>query len=89
MSAIHEAVSWGLSQVSVTPRISIVFEIIRSVREAVFSRMERILVVARRMLCLATGPGFRLTSPASSGINANLNVGVERGIGSNFRLNRD
>ena len=36
MSAIHEAVSWGLSQVSVTPRISIVFEIIRSVREAVF-----------------------------------------------------
>ena len=36
MSAIHEAVSWGLSQVSVTPRISIVFGIIRSVREAVF-----------------------------------------------------
>ena len=86
MSAIHEAVSWGLSQVSVTPRISIVFEIIRSVREAVFSRMERILVVARRMLCLATGQGFKLTSPASNRINANLNVGVERGIGSNFRL---
>ena len=36
MSAIHEAVSWGLSQVSVTQRIWIVFEIIRSVREAVF-----------------------------------------------------
>ena len=31
-------------------------------------------------------PGFRLKSPASSRINANLNVGVERGIGSNFRL---
>ena len=86
MSAIHEAVSWGLSQVSVTARISIVFEIMRSVREAVFSRMERMLVVARRMLCLTTGPGFRLTSPASSRIKANLNVGVERGIGSNFRL---
>ncbi|KAK2177022.1 hypothetical protein NP493_622g01010 [Ridgeia piscesae] len=38
------------------------------------------------MLCLTTGPGFRLTSPASSRINASLNVGVERGIGSNFRL---
>ena len=54
--------------------------------QAVFSRMERMLVVARRMLCLTTGPRFRLTSPASSRINANLNVGVERGIGSNFRL---
>ena len=86
MSAIHEAVSWGLSQVSVTARISIVFEIIRSVREAILSRMERMLVMARRMLCLTTGPGFRFTSPASSRINDNLNVGVERGIGSNFRL---
>ena len=38
------------------------------------------------MLCLATGPGFRLTSQASCRINANLNVGVERGIGSNIRL---
>ena len=38
------------------------------------------------MLCLTTGPGFRLTSPASSRINANLNIGVEREIGSNFRL---
>ena len=37
MSAIHEAVLWGLSHVSVTARISIVFEIIRSVTEAVFS----------------------------------------------------
>ncbi|KAK2186342.1 hypothetical protein NP493_205g03039 [Ridgeia piscesae] len=44
------------------------------------------LVVARRTLCLTIGPGFRRTSPASSRINANLNVGVERGIGSNFRL---
>ena len=51
-----------------------------------FLTMERMLVVARRMLCLTTGPGFILTSPASSRINANLNVGVERGIGSNFRL---
>ena len=55
-------------------------------KEAVFSRIERMLVVARRMLCLTTGPGFRLTSPASSSIKANLNVGLERGIGSNFRL---
>ena len=26
-----------------------------------FSRMERMFVVARRMLCLITGPGLRLT----------------------------
>ena len=38
------------------------------------------------MLCLITGPGFRLTSPASSRINANLNVGLEHGIGSNFQV---
>ena len=46
MSAIHASVSCGLSQVSVTARMSIVLEIIRSVREAVFSRIERMLVVA-------------------------------------------
>ena len=86
MSAIHAPVSCGLSQVSVTARMSIVLEIIRSVREAVFSRIERMLVVARRMLCLTTGPGLRLTSPDSSKIKANLNVGLERGIGSKFRL---
>ena len=68
MSAIHASVSCGLSQVSVTARMSIVLEIIRSVIEAVFSRIERMLVVARRMLCLTTGPGLRLTSPASSKI---------------------
>ncbi|KAK2150332.1 hypothetical protein NP493_2805g00000 [Ridgeia piscesae] len=38
------------------------------------------------MWCLITGPRFRLTSPASSRIKANLNVGLERGIGSNFWL---
>ncbi|KAK2160218.1 hypothetical protein NP493_1660g00015 [Ridgeia piscesae] len=38
------------------------------------------------MLCLTTSPGFRFTSPASSRINANLNVCLDRGIGSNFRL---
>ena len=86
MSAIHAAVPCGLIQVSVTERMFIVLEIIRSVREAVFSRMERMFVVARRMLCLITGPGLRLTPPASSRIKANLNVGLERGIGSNFRL---
>ena len=86
MSAIHVAVLWGLSQVSVTVRISIVLETIRSVREAVFSRMERMLVVARRMLCLTTGPGLRLTSPASSRIKANLNVCLEQGIGSSFHM---
>ena len=83
MSAIHAAVACGLSQVSVTARMSIVLEIIRSVREAVFSRMERMLVVARRMLCLITGPGLRPTSPTSSKIKANLNVGLERGISCN------
>ena len=34
MSAIHAAVSCGLSQILVTARMSIVLEIIRSVREA-------------------------------------------------------
>ena len=86
MGDVGNTVSCGLSQVSVTARMSIVLEIIRSVREAVFSRIERMLVVARRMLCLTTGPGLRLTYPASSKIKANLNVGLERGIGSNFRL---
>ena len=75
-----------LSQVSVTARMYIVLDIIRSVIEAVFSRMERMFVVARRMWCLIAGPGLRLTSPTSSRIKANLNVGLERGIGSNFRL---
>ena len=55
MSAIHAAVSCGLSQVSVTARMSIVLEIIRSVREAVSSRMERMFVLASRILCLTTG----------------------------------
>ena len=84
MPAIHGAVSWGLSQVSVTARISIVFEIIRSVRETVFSRMERMLMVARRILCLTTGPGFILTSPASSRINANLNLAWNGGLAVMF-----
>ena len=48
--------------------------------------MELMLVVARRMVCLVAGPGLRLTSPASSRFMANLNVGLERGIGINFRL---
>ena len=34
MSALHAAVSWGLNQVSMTARRSIVLEIIRAVREA-------------------------------------------------------
>ena len=38
------------------------------------------------MLCLITGPGLRITSPAGSKIKANLNVGLELNIGSNFRL---
>ena len=42
-------------------------------------------MTARRMLCLITCLGFRLTSHASSRINANLNVGLEQGIGSNFQ----
>ena len=85
MSAIHAAMTCGLSQVSVTARMSIVLEIIKSVRDT-FSRMERMLVVAMRMLCLTTGPGLRLTYHASSKVKANLNVGLELNIGSNFRL---
>ena len=86
MSAIYGAVSCGLSQVSVTAKITIVLEIMWSVREAVFSRMEQMLVVTRRMLCLTIGAGLRLTSPASSKIKANLDIGLERGIGINVRL---
>ena len=80
MSAIHEP---GLSD---TKDIDCFRNDKISERGSFFSRMERMLVVARRMLCLATSPGFRLKSPASCRINDNLNVGVERGIGSNFRL---
>ena len=36
MTAIHASVSCGLSQVSVTARMSIVLEIIRTVSEAFF-----------------------------------------------------
>ena len=36
MSAIHAAVWWGLSHVSITAIISIVLEINKSVRETVF-----------------------------------------------------
>ena len=38
------------------------------------------------MWCLITGPGLRPTSPASSRMKATLNIGLERDIGSNFRL---
>ena len=76
----------GLSQVSVTTRMSIVSEINKSLSDAVLSRIYRTFVVANRMLRLTAGPGFRLTSPATSRIIANLNVGVERGIGNNLRL---
>ena len=55
----------------------------------VFSRVERMLVVARRMLCLTTGPGFRLTSPASSSIKANLNVCLELGSNLTKSLRRE
>ena len=40
------------------------------------------------MLRLTTDPGLRLTSPASSTIKDDLNVGLERGICINFRLNK-
>ena len=82
MSAIHEAVSWSLSQVSVTARISIVFEIIIS--GSFLTNGTNVSGGAN--VGPDHSPRFRLTSPASSRINANLNVGVERGIGSNFRL---
>jgi len=45
--------------------------------------MEEVFVVARWMLHLTTCPGLRVTCPARSKTNANLNVGLERGIGSN------
>ena len=53
------------------------------VLEITKSRTDRTFVVANRMLRLTAGPGLRLMSPASSRIIANLNVDVERGIGSN------
>ena len=66
--------------------MSTVLEINKSQRDTVLSRIDRTFVVANRMLRLTAGPGFRLTSPARSRIIANLNVGVERRIGSNLRL---
>ena len=69
-----------------TARMSIVLEINKSLSDAVLSRIDQTFVVANRMLCLTASPGFRLTLPTSSRIIANLNVGVQRGIGSNLRL---
>ena len=66
--------------------MSIVLEINNSLSDAVLSRIGRTFVVANRLLRLTAGPGFRLTSPATSRMIANLNVGVERGIGSNLQL---
>ena len=59
---------------------------LQSLSYAVLFRIDRTFVVGNRNLRLTAGPRFRLTSPASSRIIANLNVGVERGIGSNLRL---
>ena len=60
MSAMHDTVSCGPSQVSVTARMYIVLEINKSLSDVVLSRIDRTLVVANRMLRLTAGPGFRL-----------------------------
>ena len=83
MSAMHSTVSCGLSQVSVTARMSIVLEINKPLSDAVLSRTDRTFVVANRMLRLTASPGL---SPASSRNITNLNVGVQWGIGSVLRL---
>ena len=75
MSAMQAAVSCGLSQVSVTARMSIVLEINKSLSGAALSRIDRTFVVANRMLRLTASPGFRLTSPSSRIIIANLKSG--------------
>ena len=80
MSAMQATVSCGLSQVSVTARMSIVLDINKSLSDAVLSRIDRMFMVANRMLRLTAGPGFRLTSPANSSIIANLNVAWSGGL---------
>ena len=48
--------------------------------------LSRVFVVANLMMRLMTCPGLTPTSPARRNSMANLNVGLEQGIGSNRRL---
>lgn len=74
------------SHVSVTARMSILLETIRSVRDAVFSLTDLTFKVPSLRDLFPVGPGFRLTSPASRSMMANLRFGLDRGMGSNFLL---
>ena len=45
-------------------------------------------MVANLVLRLMAGPGLILTSPDRISTTANLNVGLEQGIGNNLRFNQ-
>ena len=63
----------------------IVSEINKSVSEAIFSNGTNVSG-GQADVAPDRSPGLTITSPGRSKVNANLNVGLERGIGSNFRL---
>lgn len=86
MSAIAALVSSCLNQVSVTATMSSFFDVTSSEKGAVFNFIDRTFMVAILMLLVQVGPGFMLTSPASSSRMASFSDGREGGIGSNFLL---
>ena len=86
MSAMQAAVSCGLSQVSLMARMSIFFKNYKSLTDAVLPRTDRTFVAANLVLLLMAGPRLIVTSPARRCTMANLNVGLDKGIGSNLRL---
>ena len=77
---------YGLSQDSVIASMYIFFENNKSLNDAVLPRADRTFVVANLMLRLMADPRLILTPPARRSTLANLNVGLEQGIGSNLRL---
>ena len=87
ISARLASVSIGLSQVSVRANTSIDFDIMVSVRGADFNLTDLALSVARLIL-LATGPGFKATSPASKSRMESFNDGFDLGMGNNLRSKR-
>ena len=69
--------SYGVLDWSVIARMSTLFENNKSLSDRTF-------VVANLMLRLMADPGLILTSPARRSIMADLNIGLEQGIGSNL-----
>ena len=84
-SARSPEVSFVVSQVSVIPRRSIRLLTTKSDRTAALSLIDRAFTVPRRRFGLS-GPGFKLTSPASSKSRDRPRFNLTRGGGRIFLL---